>query len=130
MNVYADAKLLGERSRGLERALFTGERGVNTHVPIAAFGQKATVLGEPSLRTVRPVPVGDAVGSLHAYPDLSTSIRNDREAAFDGVGRFVVVDDGGGSRFEASSAANFADHSIISRSNAVSSRHQTCSRIP
>jgi hypothetical protein len=37
----------------------------------------------------------------------------------------VVVPDSRASR-----AASFADHSIIWRSRAVSSRHQTCSRIP
>ena len=63
--------------------------------PAAAGAQEALVLGEAAAGAVRAVAVGDAVRAHDAHADLGAGVGDHVEAALDGVGALVVVDDAG-----------------------------------
>jgi len=73
---------------------------VYSHHAAAAGPQEPLVLGQAAAGAVGPVAVGDAVGAHNPDAHGGAGVGDDVEAAVDGVGTLVVVDDGGGPRFE------------------------------
>ena len=85
---------------------------------LVASLDEAAILLQPAAGTVRTVAIGDAVGGQHAHTDLSTGLSDGIEAALDGVGRLVVVNDGGRAgleRLERAQHRRPVDHLQIER---------------
>jgi len=96
------ARANGQRDRQYDTKPRLGPSPATTAAdqPEPAAGQEAPVLLESAPRAVGAVSVGDPVGTDDSHPDFGAGVGDDRERAFDGVGRFVVVDDRRRPRFE------------------------------
>ena len=107
------------------------EGGVDADQPRPPARRNRSFSARPGLGAVGPVAVGDPVGAHDPHADLGARVGDHVEAALDGVGGLVVVDDRGACRTPAPPAApSMADHRDASRGRGrASSRHQTCSRI-
>ncbi len=95
VDVHADAEVGGQPGGGLQRLVSARERGVDADQPAAAGAQEALVLGETALGPLGAVTVGHAVGAHDADADLGARLGDHVEAAVDGVGALVVIDDPG-----------------------------------
>ena len=113
VDVDADPQVLGQaggRAQGFVRA---GEGGVDPHQAPTAGPDEALVLGEAAPGAVGPVAIGDPVGEQRPDPDLGARLGDHVEAALDGVGGLVVVDDRGRAvleRLEGAEHRRPADH--------------------
>ena len=113
-----DAEVGCQPGRRLQGGVGAGEGGVDAHEAASPGAQEPLVLLQPAPRPIGPVTVGDAVGEPGAHPDLGAGLGDDVQAALDGVGRFVVVHDGGGAalqRLEGAEHGGPADHLQVQR---------------
>ena len=100
VDVDADPEVSRQAGGGAQRLVGAGEGGMDAHQAPAAGPDEALVLGQAAPGTVGAVAIGDAVGQQRPHPDLGAGGGDDVEAALDGVGRLVVVDDRGGAALE------------------------------
>ena len=119
MDVDADAVAAGEVRRSSQGVVGAGERRVYADVSPTPSGEEAIVLREAAPRPIDAVTVGDAVAAADAHSDLGAGRCDDIERAFDGIGRFVVVNDrsaAGLQRFERAEFRRPLQHLEIERS--------------
>ena len=100
VDVYPGAQIGGQAGGGCQRAVGAGEGGVDPDHAPAPGPQKLLVLGQAPPGPVGAVAVGHPVGAADPHPHLGASIGNGLQRALDGVGRLVVVDDGGAARLQ------------------------------
>ena len=139
VHVDADAQPVSQIAGRGQRLVGTGEGGMDTYVPAAAAAQVALVLGQTTASSVGHgegnwragrrlgrdrqqsgcrVAVGHAVTRVYPHAHFGARGGDHLQAAFDGVGALVMVDDARGApleRFERAELGRPLDHLEVER---------------